>query len=332
MEMTHEAQLLLDRYLEAFSRRLPLSTRKKVTEELKDSLLQYLEENYTADHEEITAEEMKEALKEFGAPGKLALSYNEHDYLISPALFPLYRLVIFIAAGASAFAVIVQGLVSAAKGLFTLSSFFLLIPQFITAFASAVGFTTIVFYCIERWGKTRDWGEELYKDWSPDTLQKKVPSNSVSKSEQIISILFSAALIVVLLLFAEQIGIYFPGENACIFIPILRDGFFAFVPVLIVRILLGIALSGVLLYQGGFYLRTNMFSVLLGCIDIVIAIIFIRNGTSFFFDFTALTRIGVDILAPLVRVLFYGILVLIIVLSVIEIIKRITAMRDHPQS
>jgi hypothetical protein len=327
MTLTDSALQLIDRYLAAFSKRLPLKGRKEITHELRSSLYDELEARYS--DAQIDTKEVTELLETWGAPGKLALNYSEHTYLISPEIFPLFRLVFSIVAavfGITAVAsVIYHGITSR-----TLAAL-IEIPKFVSGMAAALGFTTATFYLIERFSSKTDWKHELYGDWSPDQLPEIEDPQKVSTPEQIVSICFSALLIIAVPLFGHKIGAYFPYEGQTQFIPALQDGFFAFLPVLAVRWLLSILLASLLLYKKRETMFTGLFSIFLACSDIVIAAVFITFGDQHYFNFEGLKDSPLFEVVPIFKALFYGIMVFIIAASVFDIVKKIRQMMRNTQ-
>lgn len=132
MTLTDSALQLIDRYSAVFSKRLPLKGRKEITQELHSSLYDELEAMYPDAHHRPRSG--LGSARDMGGPGKLALSYNEHSYLISPDIFPLFRLVFSIVAavfGITAIAsVIYHGLTSGAVAAL------IEIPKFISGMAA----------------------------------------------------------------------------------------------------------------------------------------------------------------------------------------------------
>jgi hypothetical protein len=205
------------------------------------------------------------------------------------------------------------------------------IPKLVSSLAAVLGFTAAVFYLIERFNKQTDWRTEFFKNWTPDDLPEIRSRKPVSRTEQLFTILFSLFLIIGVTGFGHQIGAYYSTGNACVFIPILKEGFFGFLPILLVRWSLTIVLAAILFIQIEERFKTSIFIIFLNCTDIALAIVFLVKGKKYFFDFEALTTTPFSGLAPLIQGLFIAIFVAIIVLSVYEIAKKIVTLQtpDH---
>ncbi len=88
------ANEMIDRYIFAVGERLPYKKSLDIQAELRSTMLDTLEDRAGANP---SLEQVAEVLKEFGAPEKVATSYNpQRQYLVGPELFPLYRLILTI--------------------------------------------------------------------------------------------------------------------------------------------------------------------------------------------------------------------------------------------
>src|SRR5512134_906098 len=88
---------LIDRYVAEVGRRLALvKGRKDIENELRSTLEDMLEDrSRQAGRPRDEAMEI-ELLKEYGAPDKVAATYNPHPYLIGPRMFPLFIMILKI--------------------------------------------------------------------------------------------------------------------------------------------------------------------------------------------------------------------------------------------
>src|SRR5690348_9592695 len=88
---------LIDRYVAEVGKHLPLlNGREDIEKELRSTLEDMLEER--AEKEGRAADETMELelLAEYGAPQRVAETYNPHPYLIGPRIFPLFILILKI--------------------------------------------------------------------------------------------------------------------------------------------------------------------------------------------------------------------------------------------
>ncbi len=88
---------LLDRYLQAVRKHLPWQRQDDIVAELRANLEAQLEEKEAALGRPLTAAEAEAWLKQLGSPMQMAAPYQPQQYLIGPAVFPIYRNVMKIA-------------------------------------------------------------------------------------------------------------------------------------------------------------------------------------------------------------------------------------------
>lgn len=103
---------LLDRYLEAVKKHLPWQRQDDIIAELRANLESQLEEKEAELGRPLTTQEAEEWLKQLGAPMQMAAPYQPQQYLIGPAVFPIYRAVLKIA---FTWVIIIYSIVTAAS-------------------------------------------------------------------------------------------------------------------------------------------------------------------------------------------------------------------------
>lgn len=81
---------LLDRYLEAVKKHLPWQGQDDILAELRANLESQLEEKEAELGRPLTREEAEQWLKQLGPPIQMAARYQRQQYLIGPAVFPIY--------------------------------------------------------------------------------------------------------------------------------------------------------------------------------------------------------------------------------------------------
>ncbi len=90
---------LLERYLQAVKKYLPWKRQDDIIAELRANLEAQLEEKEEERGRPLTQTEAEEWLRQLGSPIQMAARYQPQQYLIGPALFPVYwyvlKLVIF---------------------------------------------------------------------------------------------------------------------------------------------------------------------------------------------------------------------------------------------
>ena len=87
---------LLDRYLQAIEFWLPKRQRQDIIAELSEDLRSQIEEKETELGRKLEDAEVEAILKRCGAPLEVAARYRPQQYLIGPALFPVYRFVLAV--------------------------------------------------------------------------------------------------------------------------------------------------------------------------------------------------------------------------------------------
>jgi len=81
---------LLDRYLQAVKRHLPWERQDDILAELRANLESQLEDKEAERGRPLTKDEAEEWLKQIGSPLQVAGRYQRQQYLIGPAVFPVY--------------------------------------------------------------------------------------------------------------------------------------------------------------------------------------------------------------------------------------------------
>lgn len=89
---------LLDRYIQAVRFWLPRAQQSDIAAELGEDLRSQIEDQEGKLGRKLTELEVASILKERGSPLAVANRYRPQQYLIGPALFPMYRLVLIIVA------------------------------------------------------------------------------------------------------------------------------------------------------------------------------------------------------------------------------------------
>src|SRR5512139_3391649 len=148
---------LIDRYVLEVGRRLPLvKGRNDIQNELRSTLEDMLEDRARkAGRPADEAMEM-ELLKEYGAPQKVASTYNPTPYLIGPRMFPFYTMVLKIALSVQATVlVVVLGIQLATQspmaGQQFLGALGTGLGGLVSATVAAFGMITLVFAVLDRY-------------------------------------------------------------------------------------------------------------------------------------------------------------------------------------
>jgi hypothetical protein len=202
---------LVEQYLEVVGRKLPFKGRQDLKAELRSLLLDDIEAKFGSSP---TEEQLKSALKDFGAPDVVARRYHDQQGVITAGLVPFYFFLLRLVLGALALAFFVlfilgqvqieldavatggMSLLTVAKGLgiFVLST--------MNAYFAAVGVMTLAFIAVSRLGKVKS--IHLDDDWSPDELQDvEVGPPVVSRVSSIVTLLVLSVMLVLMNFFPQ---------------------------------------------------------------------------------------------------------------------------------
>ena len=88
---------LLDRYLQAVRKHLPLQRQDDIIAELRANLESQLDEKQEELGRPLTAAEAEEWIRRLGPPVQMAGRYHPQQYLIGPAIYPVYLYVLRLA-------------------------------------------------------------------------------------------------------------------------------------------------------------------------------------------------------------------------------------------
>lgn len=234
---------LIDRYIHQVGRYLPRKNRTDIQAELRSSLLDSLDADQAGEFHE---EKVVALLKQFGSPEKVAASYaSGNQYLIGPALYPLFRMVVGIVTVALIGALLLaQGIpmlvgqapLAVPQPLVILD----IIMEILGAALTAFGMTVLIFAILQRFGVQPDTPEE---DWDPRSLPPIDDSETVSYAGTIVEIAFALLLLAILWLFPDKIGFVAAWGEPIIVNPVIVS----IIPLISVSLLLGIGLDLVIL-------------------------------------------------------------------------------------
>ena len=188
---------LIERYLHAIGRHLPLKERADILAELRSQILDTLEARVEGEAQDSDVEAV---LKEMGTPRVVAASYYPNQqYLIGPQLFPLFRMVagiVFAATVGAQLLVALIGMLSNPGGIHLLDTFW----GIINSLPVSLGFLVITFYFLQRFdvNPELDNGEEF----DPQKLPHVGDTQPIKRGEHIFSIVMGVVIFVFLAQFS----------------------------------------------------------------------------------------------------------------------------------
>jgi hypothetical protein len=186
---------LLERYLQAVKPLLPRKAQDDILLELSENIRCQMEEKEADLGRPLTDAEQEEVIKQHGHPVVVAARYRRPQYLIGPAVFPFYWLILRIAAAG---ALIVRFVVEVVMALLSpdpahailpalLAVPSVLVPVFFWITAAFAAFEICSSFAAMNW-KT---------SWSPRSLPVMgTPAGTVARTESVALIVFGAAAIV----------------------------------------------------------------------------------------------------------------------------------------
>jgi hypothetical protein len=343
---------LIDTYVSEVGRRLPGKARTDIQAEIRSILQDMLEERSQKTGKPVDDEMTLEILKEYGAPEKVAATYQGERYLVGPRLYPLFMLVLRIV-------LIVIGVLAAIGLGIALSTTPLNLQKAIETIARTVadfgssamvslGNIVLIFAILEwilfREGRKVEFkGLPSEKEWDPRTLLRVSPTNQVRMAETIIEIVGCFAAIVIFNFYPQIIG-FTPSLNAVMesgnwavgfgnltFVPVLSKAFFAFVPYLTLVWVLTILLDIVLLRMGHWNALTRLSLIGLKAANMIIAVAMLAVPSLLAITAQSLANalgdaeaagILMNMLSQLVRVFLW----ITIIGNAVEIIKAVSRL------
>lgn len=164
---------LIDRYLQSVKSALPRKQQADVVRELSDEILSQVEEREQTLGRRLTEDEQATLLKQMGHPWLLAARYRKQQYLISPAVFPIYWIALRLMLLLVLFGMSISAVALAATGQGLGAALAQLIRYPFVAL-SVFAWVTLVFVVVEQLQVKCD----VFGKWDPRTLPV------LSKSEQ----------------------------------------------------------------------------------------------------------------------------------------------------
>jgi len=258
---------IIDRYVAEVGKKLPLvKGRKDIEDELRSTLEDMLEDRAGKSGKAADDALALELLKEYGAPQKIAETYNPNPYLIGPRMFPFFLMVLKIALAAVALGLtIATGIQIMQQSPMTAMDLMSMIGKWIlnvlSAWVAAFGNIALIFALIERFTPIRDFDLGEGEEWNPASLMKEPEPSDVKIWEPILAIVFTFIAISIFNFNPQLIGIYYLDGNEWQVVPILSEAFFRWLPFMNFAWLAEIVLNVMLLRAGRWQLPTRIFSI-----------------------------------------------------------------------
>lgn len=324
---------LVDRYVTEVGKHLPLKSRADIEKELKSTLEDMLvDRGQQAGQPRDQALEMA-LLKEYGAPEKVAASYNLHPYLIGPRLYPIFILVLKIVFSVLSILALIGLGIALSKVVFASAEFWATLGKTLGAYLggaiSAFGNIVLVFAILDRTLPDTE-VEQMNKgeDWDPAQLLTAPDPDLIKRSELIVEIVFTIALLVILNVYPQWLGINFFVDGQWFSTPLLSATFFQFVPWISALGLIEIGLNLYLLRQNIWQPLTRLVQIGVDVLKLGLTIMIFRAPNIFgmtpaSFANVPLTPETAQTLMTIFNMMSPFILIIIVIIQGIEVAKGI---------
>lgn len=291
---------LIDRYVAEVGKHLLLvKGRKDIENELRSTLEDMLEERASKSGKPADEAMQMEMLKEYGAPHKVAETYNPNPYLIGPRIFPFFMFILKIVVAAVTLGLtIATGIqimsASPMTAVDLLSTIGKGLLNIVSACIAAFGNLALVFALIERYAPASEFKMDEEKGWDPASLKKEPEPHDVKIWEPMLAIVFTFIALSIFNFNPQLIGIYYLDGNEWRVLPLLSEAFFRWLPLMNIAWVAEIALNGMLLRSGKWTTSARLFSIGTKLFQIFILAMLISGPSILAFTPESLTTGGID--------------------------------------
>lgn len=323
---------LIERYAAEIGKKLPRRLRADIETEIRSTLEDMLEERAARAGRPADDEMVRELLKEYGAPDKVAQSYLPTQYLIGPKLFPIFWLVLKIVFTVLTVLAVIGFGVRYGMSDLTMQSFGGLlgksILEYMGGMISAFGNLALIFALIERFVPQAAYDQELERDWNPNELTKEPDPDEIRPWEPIVTIAFTALGLVLFNFYPQILGIYFFSDEVSVFLPALSNAFFRMLPWINVTWMAGMGLQIWLLRKGRWTPPARWFEIALKVAGVVIAFLLLQGPPILALEAAQLVEAGMEqsaagMLVSWVHQIVTISLAIVIVIGGFEVIKGV---------
>ena len=276
---------LIERYIYAFSRKIPSSQREETVREVRGMIDDMAADMFPDSPDDAAS--VIAVLENLGDPSLLADRFlDRKKCLIGPDFFPTYQLilkiVIPVTAAGLALALILKGVFEPSDNIWLelaegLSSMF-------SAAVQAFAWVTVIFALVEHFSGVSPAKAELVAEgspelWSTDDLPQ-IPDNKsvIKRSEPIVGIVFIVILMILLNFAPQFFGIYIadnaPGRFISVFEP---ENFPNFIPAVNILLCLGIVKEFIKLFEGRYTLRSSFAILFISGISLAMFLVIIKQ-------------------------------------------------------
>lgn len=246
--------LWVDRYVAEVGRMLPAATRADVELEMRSLIEEEVDarSGSTGDRagDRVRDEIVLDVLRTFGHPQKMAARYGAQQYLIGPALYPTFlivlRIVLAVFLGLNLFALAIA--IGIEQGRPNLAEAF---GGLINSLIQGGGMVVLVFALIERFNRAAlDKAFAAGDGWDPRSLPEVENKTRVKTGETMVDVAFTLAALLVINVYLDQLGFYFMPDGGIHRFAVFSPEFRQYVPLLTLWWGLDLVLNVMLLLRG----------------------------------------------------------------------------------
>ena len=314
---------LIDRYVTEVGKYLPRKNRLDIEAELRSTLEDMLEDRGRQTGRPADEALATELLQAYGAPRKVAATYQTHPYLVGPRMFPMYTLVLKIALFAVTLGLTIATLVSLLGASMAAPELLKALGEFalslVSALIAAFGNITLVFAILERFVPAAKF--EGREEWTPAELTREPEPNRVKMGELIASIVITAAALIIFNFYPGIIGVWNMENGVWTQIAGLSNAFFRYLPWINLSGILTIALNIWLMRQELWGTVTRWLHIGLQIVGIAIAAAMLRGPSLLTFYASTIDAETGALLTRVFGFMVPVVLIIVIVVSTIEIVK-----------
>jgi hypothetical protein len=219
---------LFNQYAIEAGRYLPRRKRKDIQMEIV-SLLEDALEDMSETSGQAPDEAMAiEVLQEFGPPITYAEKYRQRDYLVGPAIFPLFKYAFIFAVGLFLIQFVVGLFLTIQGGEFDILG---TVDHFFDLGFQTLGILVFTIALIER-TTPEHWlrwpFKEMERTWDPKGLLANKSKQAVRVRDVLVEVIFLSGFAVLLVFFPHFVGVGFNRNGVWSFVPALSESFAIF--------------------------------------------------------------------------------------------------------
>ena len=332
---------LIDRYATAVGKSLPRKNRADIESEIRSTLEDMLADRAEKSGRPADEAMVKELLIEYGAPDKVAATYQVERYLIGPRMFPLFWLVVRIVfAVLTTLAVIGLGIQLGMNPVDPASAASIVgksLLEYFNGMMVALGNIVLIFAILERVLpelQIKQMNPSEPEEWNPDQLMKEPSGDEVKTADAVLAILFTSLGLIFLNFYPQIISIV-TNLNGLVIVPILSDAFFAYLPWINLLWGLEIILQVALLRQGRYTTATRLCSIVLKAGGLALAVAMLLGPSLIGITTEELVAAGFDPTAAASLIELFNLMIRIglaiaIVANAVDIVKSIYRLVARP--